>query len=117
MSNNLYLHRTDIPSAYYIFDMQAQKFLSSEFNWNSRGAKIIGMEAVKKSLRVIAERNEEALRPTGWQTIPHTYADLPAFTFIPSYIAVTDDNKSPILRARDVASHFLIQVWQRKGTN
>jgi hypothetical protein len=102
---------------YYIFDSAAQKYLSSSFDWNDRGAKIPNMDEVKKRLRVIAERREEASRPKDWERIPHTYADLPATSFIPSEIAVVDECSNTLLRGRDMGQQFLIQVWQPRSTN
>jgi len=103
--------------SYYIFDAAAQKYLSSSFDWNDRGAKIPNMEEVKKRLRVIAERQEEASRPKDWEHLPHTYTDLPAASFIPGGVAVVDECKHTLLRGRDVGRQFLIQVWQAKSTN
>lgn len=103
--------------AYYIYDTATQKFLGANFEWNSHGVRVASIDEVKKKLRVIAERTEEATRPKNWDKIPHRYDDLPAMSFIPEYIMVTDRDKTPTIRARDLASQFLIQVWQKKATN
>lgn len=103
--------------AYYIYDTSTQKFLGANFEWNSHGIRVFSIDEVKKKLRVLAERAEEATRPENWETTPHQYDDLPAMSFIPEYIMITDRDKIPTLRARDLASQFLIQVWQKKATN
>jgi len=102
---------------YYIYDSSTETYFSSGFDWNNRGAKIPDIRELKKRLRVIAERNEESSRPKGWETVPHKYADLPASRFIPSSLVIVDSCKQPIVLARDIAQHLVIQARQPQSTN